>query len=227
MPNSFKTRLKQLAFNKKLVLIGSALVIIGVFLPWYQDIDRFRIGDTFLGITGPLYLAGFLVLLAGVASFGLIMLKLLEKPQPKLPLKEGHFYISVSALSVFLLIISASVYFHPKFGVNLTDKSVGIGMILDFIGSGIVLLGAILALKSEDIDFNIEGELKPLINIDVNKERHHDDLELDKKGTVGDAIEKAKGETRIPFSSRDNTKAWGPVQETLNNFNLKDPDGQK
>ncbi|MBI4231741.1 hypothetical protein HY605_00795, partial [Candidatus Peregrinibacteria bacterium] len=71
MPNSFKSRLKKLAISKKLILVGSGLMVVSAFLPWYSDLDRFKIGDTFLGITGPLYLVGFLVLLAGLASFGL------------------------------------------------------------------------------------------------------------------------------------------------------------
>lgn len=215
MPNSFKSRLKQLALNKKMILVGAFLVIVGVFLPWYQDVDRFKIGDTFLGITGPLYLAGFLVLIAGISSFGLIMLKLLDKPQPKLPMKEGHFYIALSALSIFLLIMSASVYFHAKFGVSLTDKSVGAGMILDFIGSGLVLFGAFLALKSEGIDFETEGRIEPLIKID-ERLRDQKDLDLDKESSIEAAMEKAQNEARV--IPKSGTKVWGPVQETLNNF---------
>ena len=80
MPDSFKRRLKALDVTKKLVLVGSAIAVVSVFLPWYKDIDKFRTGDMFLGISGPLYLAGLIVLLTAGASLGIIMLKLLEKP---------------------------------------------------------------------------------------------------------------------------------------------------
>jgi len=85
---TFKSRLKRLPFKEKLVLIGGFLVVIGSFLPWYKDLDKFRTGDTFLGITGPLYLAGLIVLVSGLVSFGLIMAKLLEKRGLKLPMQE-------------------------------------------------------------------------------------------------------------------------------------------
>lgn len=216
MPDSFKYRLKKLPITQKLILIGSFLAIIGVFLPWYKDIDRFNIGDSFLGITGPLYLAGFLVLLAFAISFAVVTFKLLDKPLPKLPMKERYLHILSSALSVFLLILAASVYFHPKFGINLTDKSLGIGMILGFIGSGLVLLASILNGKIKEVDFDMEGHLEPLIemtereasNIDT---RPKDKIELNKDTT----IEEAMRASRVNESSG---KSWGPVQESINNY---------
>lgn len=171
MPNSFKIRLKNLSFTKKFVLTGSFLTLIAVFLPWYKDIDKFNTGDMFLGITGPLYLAGVIVFLAAVSSFGIIFLKLLDKPVPKIPLKEDHFHILNSGLSIFMLILSVSVFFHHKFGINLIDKSVGIGMYLAFIGSGFVMLGAIMSIKKSDVNFEQEGNLEPLINLNSEEER--------------------------------------------------------
>lgn len=209
--DTFKTRLKQLALNKKLVFIGSALLIISVFLPWYKDIDRFKIGETFLGISGPLYLAGFIVLIAGIASFGIILLKLLEKSVPKLPLKENHLHIATSGFSILMLIMTASVYFHDKFGINLTDKSMGFGMILAFIGSGLIMLGAILSLRKEEPDFeNLEGHLEPLIDLNL-QEREKQDISPGRGGmTVGEAM--------AEHEKKEATKAWGPVQESINNY---------
>ena len=61
MPDqNFKNRLKSLKLSKKIIYFSSALTILSVFMPWYSDIDKFKIGDSFLGITGPLYLAGFI-----------------------------------------------------------------------------------------------------------------------------------------------------------------------
>lgn len=161
-----------------------------------------------MGITGPLYLAGLIVLLLACATFGLILLKLLNKPAPKLPMEETHFFIAGSALSVLLLILAASVYFHTRFGLNLEDKNVGIGMYLGFIGSGLTILGGILAVRGKDIDFNVEGHIEPLIT--PQEARPHADIELDRETTVGKAME----ETR----ARDSHKAWGPVQESINSF---------
>lgn len=210
MPNSFKLRLKQLPLNGKLVLVGSFVMIVSVFLPWYQDIDRFKIGDTFLGITGPLYLAGLIVLLSSAAAFGLIILKLMEKPLPKLPLKENYFYIAVSALSALMLVLSASVYFHNKFGVNLADKSMGLGMIVGFVGVGMVFGGGLLNGRARAVDFDTEGSVEPLIEIDT-EERVPGDTGLNRRSTIAE-FEEAYKRKEAP------TAAWGQVQESLNSL---------
>lgn len=210
MPDSFKTRLKHLAFNKKLVFISSALMIISVFMPWYKDIDKFKIGESFLGVTGPLYLAGFILLISAVFSFGIILLKLLDKPAPKLPLSENHLHVAVSGLSLLMLIMTASVYFHSKFGINLTDKSVGVGMVIAFVGSGLTMVGAILSMRSGSVDFeNLEGKIEPLINI--NLEERRGEVPLKRETTVGEAMEANRRQ-------EEPTQAWGPIQESLNNY---------
>ncbi|MDA1060341.1 MAG: hypothetical protein O3B47_00945 [bacterium] len=224
MPDSFKDRLKQLPLMQKFILIGSALTVIGVFLPWYKDIDRFNIGDSFLGITGPLYLAGFLVLLAGMISLGLIVTQLRGKALPKLPLSERYFHVFNGVLSLLMLILAASVYFHPKFGINLTDKTAGIGMIFGFIGSAAVLLCAIMIGRTREVSFEQEGHLEPLIDMTerqqspvkpetrVSPESVFEDMPIvDKSATVGDAIEAS----RIKEGPGN---AWGPVQESINNY---------
>ena len=51
-----------------------------------------------------------------------------------------------------MLILAASVYFHPKFGINITEKSAGLGMVLTAISSGIIILGAVLEKRSNSKD---------------------------------------------------------------------------
>ena len=174
--NTLKNRFKRLDLKKKMILIGSFVAFIGVFLPWYKDIDKFKTGDMFLGITGPLYLAGIFVLLAAAASFGIILMELLEKPKPKLPLKDNHFFIFGATLSLLMIVIASSVYFHTKFGINLTDKSMGIGMIMALIGSGLTLVGGIVLMRKGEFKLEDEGEIKPLIDLNV-EERVQSNLE--------------------------------------------------
>ncbi len=188
MPNqTFKTRLKNMKFPKKLIYIASALTIISVFLPWYNDVDKFKIGDRFLGITGPLYLAGFIVLVASILSFGIITLALKDKSLPKLPLKEEHFFVFNSGLSLLMLVLCASVYFHNKFGVNIIDKSAGIGLTMAFFTCIASLIGGLLINRGSDVSFDTEGSLEPLI--DLNVERKTKDLSIDKEITVCQAME--------------------------------------
>jgi hypothetical protein len=162
---SFKNNLKALPTREKLVFIGGFLAILGTFLPWYKDVDRFQTGDTFLGISGPLYLAGMLVLLCGIMSFGIILMKLLNKRIPKLPFPESYMHLGGAGFSVLMLILTYSVYFHPKFGINLTEKTVGTGMIMAIIGVGLVIFGGVLEIKKKEISFEEEGKLEKLINM--------------------------------------------------------------
>lgn len=207
MPNSFKYRLKKLPLVSKFVLFGSMLAIIGVFLPWYRDIDKFNTGDVFLGITGPLYLAGIIVLLSSIVSCGMIALRLFEKPIPKLPLKEEQFYVFSSSLSMLMLVLTVSVFFHNKFGVNLIDKSIGIGMMMTFIGCGLVLLGAIIAVKNRNVSFDVQGHLEPLIDFE-NRDRQNLGM---KKGNLDEETLKVK--SAVQESIDDFTKSTSDIKD--------------
>ena len=201
---TFKNRLKALPFKEKLVLIGGLLVVIGAFLPWYKDIDKFRTGDMFLGITGPLYLAGLIVLSGGLVSFGVIMAKLLEKKNFKLPIQEAYIHLAGAGFSVLMIILTTSVYFHPKFGINLTDKSIGFGMIMSMVGVGGVILGSVLAIKKHDINFEEErGKLKPLIEIDDRVQS-----DLSQKDAINEVQEDLIKEGVSPFE----------MQKSINTF---------
>lgn len=202
MADTLKTRLKKLSLNQKFILTGSFLAVVSTILPWYRDLDKFNTGDSFLGITGPLYLAGLIVLLASAASFSLIAMRLFDRPLPKLPLSEKHFHIFTGCLSIFMIVMTASVYFHPKFGINLTEKTAGIGMILALIGSGLELLGTILREKVQN--FHSDGHLDALISM----------THTDRMGSIREP-EVDQGEVKVA------------VNESLEEFINKDYDYRK
>lgn len=207
MPNSFKTRLIKLPTVSKLVIVGSLIAMIGVFLPWYNDIDKFGTGDMFLGISGPLYLAGIIVLLSSIASFFLIAMRLFNKPIPQLPMKEEQFYVLSSSISASMLILSISVFFHNKFGISLVDKNIGIGMYLGFIGTGIVLLGAIVAVRNRGTNFDVEGSLEPLIEVnDEHRETKPLDLRSEIVGEEALNVKSAVQESIEDFTEGVDTK---------------------
>jgi len=157
----------------KIIGIGALVALIGAFLPWYQDIDAFNTGDKFSGVSGPLYLIGYIVIGLSLISLILTGFHLFEKKIPSLPLKESMIYILSGAFSLFLLVITNSVYFHPKFGINITSKEYQFGMIFAFIGAFAAIIGGVLqnkergtarlieefqseALEDEDVDEVIE-----------------------------------------------------------------------
>ncbi len=142
-----KSKLMRLPMAQKLIGIGSIVIIVSSFLVWYKDVDAFNRGGVYLGITGPLYLIGYVSVCLSVFSLALVSFHLLDKKIPSLPIKESMVYISGGAISLFLLIIANSIYFHPQFGLNITSKEYGIGMILAFIGSISVIVGGVLQSK--------------------------------------------------------------------------------
>ena len=70
---SLTQRVKQgflrLPLMKKAILTGSAALVVSTVLPWYDLRNSFGVGATYLGIQGPLFVIGLLVLGCGLVSF--------------------------------------------------------------------------------------------------------------------------------------------------------------
>jgi hypothetical protein len=137
--------LKGLSFEKKLLGAGSVLLALSVFLPWYQDVDSFKYGYTFLGVTGPLYLAGFTLLALAIANIALIVSDELGKKIPFFNIRKSSFFMASGIFTFYLLLVINSVYFHNKFGVNITFKESQFGMFLAFISASLITIGGYLS----------------------------------------------------------------------------------
>lgn len=191
----------------KLIMIGSLITIVGVFLPWYSDIDKYGIGIKFLGISGPLYLGAIIILLSGIASFSMIAFRLFDNPVPKLPLKENQFYAFTSTVSLAMLVLSISVFFHNNFGVSLGDKSLGVGIYLGLFGAGIVMLGAIMSMRNRSVTFDVEGSLEPLIEVnDEHRETKPLDLRTEDVGEEAMKVKSAVQDSIDEFTEGVDTK---------------------
>lgn len=142
--NNIKGKLLKLPLTQKLIGFGAIIALISTVLPWYSDIDMYNTGERFIGVTGPLYLVGYIIIALSIFSIILTGFYLLNKKIPALPMKESLVYILSGVVSLSLLIIANSVYFHPEFGVNITSKEYGIGMMLALIGSVAILIGGIM-----------------------------------------------------------------------------------
>lgn len=142
--NNIKAKFLKLALPQKLIGAGAIIALVSAVLPWYSDIDMYNTGERFLGVTGPLYLVGYIIIALSLFSIILTGFYLMNKKIPALPMKEPLVYILTGVVSLSLLIIANSVYFHPEFGVNITSKEYGIGMMLALIGAMAVLIGGIM-----------------------------------------------------------------------------------
>lgn len=130
--------------------LGSVFMIIALFLPWYKDLDSFKTGDMFLGITGPLSLAGFTLFAIATVNIALMVYDFLDK-KPPLSIKSNNFYLFAGIFSFYLLIVINSVYFNAQFGVNITLKQSMFGMFVAFIAASFITIGGYLAGKDKKI----------------------------------------------------------------------------
>lgn len=150
----------------KLIGLGALILAVSTLMPWYADLDAYKIGDQFLGITGPASFVGIVILLLSAFSLWMFSYHLLERKAPRLPVREGIINIFVAIESLFLLVLVNSIFFHPKFGVNITLKESRFGMTLAFIGTIILLAGAYLQNREEMEKERGTGKLEPLIKIE-------------------------------------------------------------
>lgn len=165
------TRLKETFLSlppfMKAIGLGSFVLAVSTILPWYADLDSYRIGDQFLGVTGPASFVGIAVLILSGISFWLFSYRLRERHVPRLPVREAIVHMFVAVQALFLLILVNSIYFHPKFGVNITLKESRFGMVMAFIGAAVLMIGGYVLNKKEIAEAHDEGRLEPLITLET------------------------------------------------------------
>ncbi|MEK7529064.1 MAG: hypothetical protein AAB592_04825 [Patescibacteria group bacterium] len=160
-----KQRFGHLPFGLKLVGIGGVLLALSTLMPWYSDVDAYQSGALFLGITGPGSFAGIIILLMSLGSSWLFLTHVLERRRPKIPVKESVYHTFVGLQSLFLLFIISSVYFHPEFGLNITLKQPGFGLIIAFLSSVLLSYGGYAFHKQEQKLEDSIGRLEPLVSM--------------------------------------------------------------
>lgn len=164
-----KERFIRLPRHIKFIGIGGIILAISTVLPWYADLDTYRIGDQFLGITGPASFVGIVILLLSAVSLWVFSYHLLERSLPRLPVREAILHLFVAIESLFLLLLTNSIFFHPKFGVNITLKESRFGMTVAVIGSIILLIGAYMQNREQIREGDEIGKLEPLIRMEPVK----------------------------------------------------------
>ena len=162
-----RNQFSRLDMTRKWLVGGALLTAISALMPWYEDLDAFGAGDLYLGVTGPLFLVGLMVLVSSLFVIAWIVLPLMDKKLPTLPVKEGALFAFLGVENLFLLMLANSVFFHPKFGVNITLKDTKFGMITVFIGVFVMIWsGYQLYRKEANPSMNTIGSTpEPLIKM--------------------------------------------------------------
>lgn len=157
--------LARLDSTRKWVILSSGVVALSTLMPWYLDRDAFGVGARYLGLNGPLFLVGWTLLLTALGVGLWNLMPAMGRSVPRLPLNEGTLFTAIGLQNLFLLLIANSVFFHPKFGVNITLKETQFGMLVAFGGVLLMIWSGYQKMRQESKpSIRIEEEA-PLIRM--------------------------------------------------------------
>ncbi len=160
---SLTQRLKQgflrLPPMKKVILISSFTLCVSTVMPWYDQRNNFGVGDTFLGIQGPLFAVGFVVLGCGLVSFFNMFLPLMGRNFFDLKRKSGSLALTLGTQALLLMLVANSIFFHPEFATTINNKGTRFGMMIAFFSIGALMIsGWWVNRKEKSASGTEEGE---------------------------------------------------------------------
>ena len=163
----FKEKIKNLSVLGKIHMLSALLLAVSAILPWYKETDVYSNSFFFLGVTGPTYLFGLLVLILGAASILFTFRKINGLVSRRTNSNFVTIQMGLGIFAITLCVLSASVLFHKDFGINIVGKTAGIGLWLALISS--VVMTAVTYLNkgaSEVVSTNINhDDLEAFIDI--------------------------------------------------------------
>ncbi|OGJ43563.1 hypothetical protein A2974_02150 [Candidatus Peregrinibacteria bacterium RIFCSPLOWO2_01_FULL_48_20] len=162
---SLTQRVKQgflrLPLMKKAILTGSAALAVSTVLPWYDLRNSFGVGATYLGIQGPLFVIGLLVLGCGLVSFFNMFFPLMGRQFFNLRKRGGSTAMTLGGQALLLLLVANSIFYHPDFGAAVSSKATRFGMVLAFASIGLMIIAGWMARRKEDEENdNVEDVLE-------------------------------------------------------------------
>lgn len=131
---------------------------------WFSDIDVYRSGDTYTGISGPLYLVGINLFCVGLVNIGLTLAKSANLKFLK-NLNEvtlGKLQMGFGFGSMYMLILVNSVYFSSQFGLNILSKKSEIGALVAMIATVLICVGGYLSYRKK-----FEGEIENVVEAEA------------------------------------------------------------
>ena len=149
---SLSQRIKQgylrLPAPDKAILVGGGLTMISALLPWYDSMNGYSV-KTYIGLQGPMFLIGVLVLLSGGYCFIKMFLPLIGRDAVQTNFKSGKTALFLGGGVLLLLVLANSIFFHPDFGISVTHKATRFGMMTAFLGSFAMIVGGYFCGKKD------------------------------------------------------------------------------
>ena len=130
--------LRQLSFEKKVILASHALTLLACFFPWFEADPTYERKFWFNAFDGPGFMIGIVIFTISLVIVLLFLDRLFEKEVIKLPFSENYLYFGAGAQQVLLIILMWSVLLAT--GNDYGDHAIRFGIFLAFIAqiSGLV-----------------------------------------------------------------------------------------
>lgn len=129
-----KHMLLRLSIEEKVIGIGSIVVILGTFMPWYTtvvlNLDK---GMTESGFSGDLGVIGFVAFLFMLMSLGFLMADHLNVRLPRFGFQKESIMLFLNGESAFLLLLVVAVF--TKRSLEFTNAEIRFGLYTALIGA--------------------------------------------------------------------------------------------
>lgn len=129
-----KHTLLRLTTEEKVIGIGSLIMFIGTFLPWYSvtmSFDKQSLTET--GFSGDLGVIGFVIFLMSLLSILILIGENMRLPLPRFGYKREQIIFFFLAESFFLTLLVMAVY--TKRSLEFTDAGLRFGIYTVLLGS--------------------------------------------------------------------------------------------
>lgn len=143
-----KKEFRQLPLHSKLIVLGSLTTVFGTLIPWYEDQDPYGGKEIFYGMSGPLYLIGIFIFLMALLTLGTFWAEMRYKKTINLPIRNNQLWLVCGAQSLLLIVTALSIYYHPKFGLDIFIKQTRFGLFISFLGIILYSIGAYQDIKT-------------------------------------------------------------------------------
>lgn len=142
-------QINKLCARDKTILFGVIISSIALIFPWYSDVDSFNTGVKYTALNGPAALVGFTMLIINIVTIACILYYSKFKAEPNIPLKRKSLEKWGGIMYLYFALVINTIYFHSGFGVNISDKILGVGFYIGTVSSLIVAFTGFMNFVSE------------------------------------------------------------------------------
>jgi hypothetical protein len=203
-----KHTLLRLTAEEKVIGIGSLIMLIGTFMPWYSVVMNFdKKSLTETGFSGDLGVIGFVVFLMSLISLIVLLGENLHLPLPQFGYKREQILFFFLGESFFLTLLTMAIY--TKRSLEFTEAGLRFGVYIVLLGA---FFGALSAFALT------QKKKKKEVQEFFAHEQEVEDAESDEAEEAEKKVEAKEEMTQTepePMYFEEDAKAMDAVAETV------------